>query len=189
VKLSGSTPARVAAALGDEEIFATEGPHLVGDVDGIERGEELAFLDVDGAAGLGGGFEEIGLAAEEGGDLQEIDVLGGELGLGFVVDVGGDGDAEFFGNFTEDAAAFGRAGAAEGAERRAVGLVETRFENERNAGAIGDFLERGGHFPSEGFAFEGAGAEDEKRGGAADGDVADVEWVEHEEVASVQFSV
>ena len=40
--------------------------------------DELAFLDVDGAAGLGGGDEEVGLAAEEGGDLQEeVDIADG----------------------------------------------------------------------------------------------------------------
>ena len=57
------------AALGDEEVLAAESAHFAGDVDGVERGEELAFFDVHGAAGFGGGFEQVGLAAEEGWDL------------------------------------------------------------------------------------------------------------------------
>jgi hypothetical protein len=68
---------------------------IFGDVDGVPRGEELAFFHVHGAAGFGGGFEHVRLAAEEGGDLQEIDVLGGDVRLFGGVDVGGDGDVEF----------------------------------------------------------------------------------------------
>ncbi len=94
------------AALGDEEAFAAEGAHLAGDVDGIPRGEELAFFHVHRAAGLGGGFEQVGLAAEKGRDLQQVDVFGGDVGLFGGVDVGGDGDLEFLGDFTEDAATF-----------------------------------------------------------------------------------
>ena len=143
-----------------------------------QRGEELAFFDVHGAAGLGGGFEQVGLAAEERGDLQQIDVFGGDVRLLGGVDVGGDGDAEFLGDFAEDAAAFLDAGAAEGVDGGAVGLVEGGFENEMDAGAVGDFLERAGHFPGEGLGFQRAGAEDEKRNGPADGDIADVEGIE-----------
>ena len=127
---------------------------FAGDVDGVPRREELAFLDVHRAAGLGGGFEQVGLAAEKGGDLQQIDVFGGDVRLLGGVDVGGDGHAEFLGDFTEDPAAFLDAGAAEGVDRGAVGLVERGFEEEMNAGAVGDFLERAGHFPSEGLGFQ-----------------------------------
>ena len=83
------------AAFGDEEVVAAEGAEFIGDVDGVPRGEELAFFDVDDASGFGGGFEEVGLAAEEGGDLEEVDVFCGEFGLFGGVDVRGDGDVEF----------------------------------------------------------------------------------------------
>jgi hypothetical protein len=55
------------AALGDDKVAALEGAELVGDVDDVPRREELALLHVDRAAGFGGGFEQVGLAAEEGG--------------------------------------------------------------------------------------------------------------------------
>ena len=105
-------------------------------------------------------------------------MLGGDGGLLGGVDVGGDGHAEFLADFTEDAAAFLDAGAAEGVHGGAVGLVEGGLENEMDAGAVGDFLERAGHFPGERLGFEGAGAEDEKRDRPADGNFADVEGVE-----------
>ena len=70
------------------------------------------------------------------------------------------------------------AGAAEGADGRAVGLVERRFEQEMDAGALGDLLERAGHLPGKGLTFQGAGAENEKRHRAADGHFADVEGFE-----------
>jgi hypothetical protein len=45
--------------------------------------------------GLGRGDDDVGLAAEEGGDLDEVDDGGDLFGLLGQVDVGGDGDAEF----------------------------------------------------------------------------------------------
>ena len=47
--------------------------------DGVHRlrGEKLAFLHVDGSAGLGGGQEQVGLPAEKRGNLQDIHDLGG----------------------------------------------------------------------------------------------------------------
>ena len=39
----------------------------------VPGGDELALLDVDGAAGFAGGDEQVGLAAEEGGDLEDVD--------------------------------------------------------------------------------------------------------------------
>ena len=76
--------------------------------------DELAFLHVDGAAGLGGGDEQVGLAAEEGRNLEDgFDVAErvGELGslLGGV-DVGEDGEAVVVGDGAEDAAPSSRPG-------------------------------------------------------------------------------
>jgi hypothetical protein len=103
---------------------------------------------------------------------------GGDVGLFGGVDVGGDREIEFFSDFAEDAAPVFGSGTAESADGCAVGFVERRFEEETNAGAFGDFLEGGGHFPGERLGFQGAWAEDEKRDGAADGDVANVEGFE-----------
>ncbi len=63
----------------------------------IRRCDELALLDVDGTAGFCGGDEQVRLAAEEGGNLQdEFDVADciGEAGAVFGgVNVGEDGEA------------------------------------------------------------------------------------------------
>ena len=50
--------------------FSTACAHVVGR-------QELALLHVDGAAGFGGGHEQVGLAAQERRDLQDVDDLGG----------------------------------------------------------------------------------------------------------------
>jgi hypothetical protein len=46
------------------------------------------------------------------------------------VNVGGDGDVEFFSDFTENAAALGDAGAAVGVNRGSVGFVVGSLENK-----------------------------------------------------------
>lgn len=102
-------------------------------------------------------------------------MLGGDLRLLRRVDVGGDRAFQLLGNFPEDAATLLDARAAEGADRCPVRLVEGGLENERDAGAVCDFLERARHLPGEFLALQRAGAEDEKRGGAANGNMGDLE--------------
>ncbi len=46
------------------------------------------FLTLTAASAPGGGEKEIRLAAQEGGDLQDVDDFRGGLDLGDVVDVG-----------------------------------------------------------------------------------------------------
>jgi hypothetical protein len=110
--------------------------------------------------------------------LQQVDVFGGDVRLLGGVDVGGHRDFELLGDFPEDAAAFMDAGAAEGIDGRAVRLVERGLEQEMDAGALGDFLERARHFPGEGLGFQGTGTKNEKRDGPAYGNIADVEGFE-----------
>ena len=145
----------------------------------VEGGDELALFDVDGLAGFGGGDEEVGLAAEEGGDLEDVDgfadrgaVLGG-------VDVGEDGEAGGFGYGAEDAAAFGEAGAAEAADGGAVGFVVAGFEDVGDAEVGGDALDGVGHGAGVLLGLDDAGTGDEEEFAAAYGDVADVEWIGH----------
>ena len=56
--------------------------------------QELTLLDVDGAPGLGRRDEQVGLAAQEGGNLQHVGDLGGGRGLRRLVDVGEHGHAD-----------------------------------------------------------------------------------------------
>ena len=60
-------------ALGEEIVTAAFGLEFCGDIFHIPRREELAFFDIHDPAGVGGGSEKIGLAAEERRDLENID--------------------------------------------------------------------------------------------------------------------
>ena len=55
--------------LGDEVVRAAEGLELVGYVLNVPRRKKLAFFHIHDPAGAGGGLEQVGLAAEEGGNL------------------------------------------------------------------------------------------------------------------------
>ncbi len=57
----------------------------------VPRGNELAFFDVNGAAGLSGGDEQVGLAAKESGNLENVDSFSGDFAMGRLVHVGEDG--------------------------------------------------------------------------------------------------
>jgi len=173
-----------SAAFGDREAFAVEVAELADNGRDVPRGEELALLDVHRASALSGGAEEVGLAAEEGGDLQEVDCFGRDFDFFRGVDVGGDGDAEFLPDLAKNAAAFLHAGATVGIDRSAVGFIVGSLEDEIDADAVGDFLERAGHAPGEVFILETTGTEDEERIAGADGDVVDLEGVH----ASVESS-
>ena len=54
------------------------------------RRDELAFLDVDDAPGAAGFEQQVGLAAQKRGDLQDIDDFGRGAGLRRLVDIGQD---------------------------------------------------------------------------------------------------
>ena len=100
--------AEAGAALGEEDALVAGGADLFDGVAHVPGGDELAFLDVDGAAGFAGGDEQIGLAAEEGGNLEDVDGFGGDFAVGGLVDVGEDGKAGVLGEAAEDARAFCR---------------------------------------------------------------------------------
>src|SRR5208282_1223428 len=120
-----------------------------------------------------GGDEQVGLAAEEGGDLQDIDDLSCGGGLGAIVNIGEDGEVEGVADFGEDAEAFGEAGAAVAGERGAVGFVVAGLEDEGDAEIPADGRDGGGHEKRVLFALNDAGTGDEKELGATDGDMLD----------------
>ena len=113
--------------------------------------DELALLDVDDAAGAAGGQQEVRLAAEEGGNLQDIRDFGGRFGLRRLVDIGEDRIAGGL-QAGEDAQTFAQARAAVSTRAGAVGFVEGGFEDEI-AGGRGDGP---GHEVDVLFAFDHA---------------------------------
>lgn len=112
--------------------------HLAG-CEGHRLGrKELPFLDVDHLAGPGRRYEQISLAAQEGGYLEHVDVLGGHGGLFRIVDVGHYRYAEFFSDRAQHAQRLQIADAAERVDPRAVGLAVRRFEYIRYPQPLGD---------------------------------------------------
>src|SRR6185369_8764450 len=61
------------ATLGNQNLVVAGGSDFFNGVLDVVGGDELALLDIHDAAGAAGGHQKIGLAAEEGGDLQNID--------------------------------------------------------------------------------------------------------------------
>ena len=171
--------AEAGTALGEGDAGVAGVADLLDGVAHVEGSDELAFLDVDSAAGFGGGDEEVGLAAEEGGDLEDVDGFGYGAAVLGGVDVGEDGEAGGFGYGAEDAAAFDEAGAAEAADGGAVGFVVAGFEDVGDAEVGGDALDGVGHGAGVLLGLDDAGAGDEEEFASAYGDVADVEGMGH----------
>ena len=70
------------APLADHDVRVARGSDLLRRVPHHAAGAELALLDVDDGAGLAGRHEEVGLAAQEGGNLHDVRDLGGGHGRG-----------------------------------------------------------------------------------------------------------
>ncbi len=130
---------------------------------------------------MGGGDEEIGLAAEEGGDLEhEVHVAEGVREAGAVfggVDVGEDWETCVLCDAAQDARAFDEAGATEAADAGAVGFVVAGFEDVGDVEIGGDALDGLSEGAGVGFAFEDAGAGDEEEAAFADLDVRDLKGI------------
>ena len=128
--------------------------------------EELALFDVDRLARSGRGQEQIGLPAEEGRDLEDVEDRGrGALDLRRLVDVGEDGNAELVALISARMSqALLQARAAERIDRRAVGLVEGGLEDERDVRAS---AQTASSAPGEGeglaAAFDDARAGDQEK--------------------------
>ena len=95
----------------------------------VLRGHELAFFYVDRFAGAAGFDKQVGLAAEEGGDLKDVGDFGGGSGLIGSVDVGEDFEVGGLLNGGQDAQTFFQAGAAVGGDAGAVGFIERSFKD------------------------------------------------------------
>ena len=103
---------------------------LVDDVPHVPRREELALLDVDHPAGLGGGDEQVGLPAEEGRDLEDVDHRRHDRALLPLVHVGEDRHAELAAEIGEDRERRLEPHAALALEAGAVRLVERGLVDE-----------------------------------------------------------
>jgi len=151
------------ATFSENDLGVAGGSDFFGDVAHVPRRKELCFLHVDDAAGFGGGDEEISLAREEGGDLQDVRDLGGGSGLGGVVDVGEDREMQIGFDFSEDAQSFIQSRAAKGSYRGTIGFVVRGFEDVRDAAIGGNLRDTFSHGPRMRFGFDDARTGNEKK--------------------------
>ena len=93
------------AALGEEDALAAGLANLLDGVAHVPGRNELALLDVDGAAALAGGDQQVGLAAEERRDLQHVDRFGHARHVGGFVHVGEHRNLDRLADLAQDAQA------------------------------------------------------------------------------------
>ena len=129
------------AALGEEDPGATAGLDLGGDVGHVFGRQELPFLYVDDPAGLGAGDQQVGLPAQECGDLQHVQGLCRPFGLGRLVDVGDQRQPERRLDLGQDLEPFVHARSAKGRVGGPVRLVVARLEDQRHAELGADLLQ------------------------------------------------
>jgi hypothetical protein len=123
---------------------------------------ELALLDVHHLARARGLQHQVGLAAEEGRDLEHVGHRRRLLHLLHLVYVGQDGHAETFAHAGQDLQAALHARPAVGADAGAVGLVVAGLEDERDAQLARDLHQASRHLGRMGGALDDAGAGDEE---------------------------
>src|SRR5262249_20952522 len=130
--------------------------NLGDDVRHVPGRQELTLFDVDRASGRGRGNKEIGLPAQEGGNLQHVRDLSNACALRYLVHVGENGHPKRLTDFRTDRQSAIEADAAIAFDARAVGLVERRLVDEADPHLAGDLLESRGHLERVLAAFERA---------------------------------
>ena len=115
------------------------------DIPAIPRRQELPLLDVQPAAGAGHGagrrHHQIGLAAQEGGNLHHVGDVRRRLGLIDLVDVRGDGNVDLGLHPGQHRQSRLKSRSPVAVDGRAVGLVEAGLEHEGQTQAGGDRLQ------------------------------------------------
>ncbi len=149
------------AAFGDEHAVVAAVLHLRDRMTHVERREELSLLDVDRAPGLRRRHEQVGLPAQERGDLQDVHDRRDRLGLPRFMDVGQDGHAGFFLHARERPQPLVEAGAPERRDRCPVRFIEGGLEDVRHAGGLRNRLDGVRQFQRVRFALDDARAADE----------------------------
>ncbi|OIQ68816.1 hypothetical protein GALL_495860 [mine drainage metagenome] len=129
----------------------------------VARREKLSFFDIDRLAALRNGADEIGLTAQKGRCLQDVNDGCNLSNLVFAVDVCQDRQAEFVFDFCQNLQPFIDAGTAKSATAGAVGFVKTAFENKGNTETVGDFFERASSVHLQLFGLDHAGAGNQEK--------------------------
>ena len=151
------------AALGHQHVAVSRSGDFRHYVLHVPGRQELALLNVDGLAGFCRGDQQIGLSAEERGDLQHVDGGRDAGALLDLVNVCQHRNAEAVANVGENRQRLVEAHAARAFRTRSVGLVERGFVDEADLQPRRDLLQRLGHFQCMGAALQRAGAGDQRQ--------------------------
>ena len=135
-----------SAPVAEDNPSVAGGPRFFKNSLHVPRRQELPFLDMERFAGLCRLDDEIGLPAQEGWDLEDVEDFRGRERLFGKVDIREDWDPIALLDFTQDRKPLCQARASEGVERESVGLVVAGLEDEVDAAALDDRDESLGAF-------------------------------------------
>ena len=168
--------AEVGTAFAQDDLSVACFLEFFNDVFHLRGAEELGFFDVDDVAGFCHGDDEVGLAGEEGGQLDDVADFGDGGALVGFVDVGDDGYVKLAFDGLEDFHAFVQADAAKRMNGGAVGFVEGGFEDVGDAEFVGHFNVLFAGFEGEIEVFQDVDAAEQGKGEVvADGEVVDAD--------------
>ena len=134
----------------------------------IPRRHELPLLDVYRLARARRGDQQIGLTAQEGGNLQQVYHLGGAFCLPWLVNIGGHRHAHFPFDRCQHAQPFLDARSAKGVQGGTVRFVERGFENVSDAQTLAGGFHLAGDLQAKRFAFYHTGPGDQRQPARAD---------------------
>src|SRR6266702_4724110 len=124
--------------LGQDDPLVAGGERLSHHVFHVPGGEELPLLDVDHPAAFRRRHHQVGLPAEEGGDLEHVEHLGRRGDLLDGMDVGQHRHPERLLHLGQDAEPLLDPRPAVRGDRGTVCLVVGRLEDQGNGNAVGD---------------------------------------------------
>ena len=164
-------------AFRETEFWIAEGDELVGNISNIPWREKLAFFNIKHATRFRGSAQKVGLPAQKCWDLQHIDLLPGNVGFYWQMDIRCDRNSQFAADGRKNLAALAYANSTKLAHRSPVRLVIGGFKNEIDIFGPADFRNFLCHAPDELLRLDHAWAENEDGAFPADRDFADAQWL------------
>ena len=141
----------------------------------VPRRNELALLDIHRASGLSSGDEQIRLAAEERGNLQDVSDFRHALHVDGLMHVGQHRNMNCIRDLAQDAQTLADPRAAKTLDRRAVRLIVRSLEDVRDLQRARNAIDALRHLERVLFALNDTRTGDQEELAAADLNVADLE--------------
>ena len=169
--------AKTVPAFRDEILLTSERLELLRNILNVPWRKKLAFFHIHDPAGLRGRFQQIGLAAEKCGDLEDVDPLTSDRGLLFIVDVGRHRDSQFLSDSVQQLATLEAIHSSKGVDGTPIGLVVARLEDEIDIHRLRDLLDSRSDIEKELFGFDDTRAENEDGTFSTEGVGAKSYWI------------